>query len=246
MEWNYKNRGRCHIGKNKLKVKLIKIVFGLILVIIISFSVLLFLDNRVNKMLDQYINIEVERYVNNVISKALREKISQLSKNEYTNISNSQNYNNINAISYNTVKMNAIKDELEATVQQEIIKIENGDLNDYFIPFRIKSRRYKKIKNAILCDVSIGSIRNSLLFANVGPTIPIKLIFTGHTNSEIEVKKKEYGINNIIIETSIKIIIHEQAIMPISSKTKTIVLREPLSIDIINGKTPNYYGTYIK
>lgn len=199
-----------------------------------------------NEILEQYIDVEVERYVNNVVSKAIRERIAVLAEEGYMNMNNRYGFNGINSISYDTVRINYIKKSLEETALQEIMKIENGELDDYFIPLRTRKGRLKRIRNAVLCDISIGSTRNSSLFANIGPTIPIKLIFNGQINSELEVNQKEYGINNVIVEMDIKISIKEQAIMPISSRTKTIVLREPLSIDIINGKIPDYYGGYIK
>ena len=36
--------------------------------------------------------------------------------------------------------------------------------------------------------------------------------------------------------------VREIATMPISSKKKTIKIREPLSIDIIKGEIPKYYS----
>ena len=57
---------------------------------------------------------------------------------------------------------------------------------------------------------------------------------------------KEYGINNVIVETYLVVTIKEQVIMPLSSKRKNIVIKEPLTIDIIQGSIPNYYNGYLK
>ena len=92
-----------------------------------------------------------------------------------------------------------------------------------------------------MCDVSIGSIRGSTLFSNIGPTIPIKLLFSSEINSKIDVEVSEYGINNAIVKIFIVLDIDEQIIMPISSKRKRITIKKPIIIDIVRGDIPNYY-----
>ena len=127
-----------------------------------------------------------------------------------------------------------------------MINLDNGNIDNYFISEKIKKSRFKKIKNGILCDVSIDSIQDFSLFANVSPTIPIKLMFNDQLNSDIDVDIKEYGINNVIIQVYLVIKIKEQIIMPLSSKRSNIVIREPISIDIIRGQLPEYYNNYLK
>ena len=92
-----------------------------------------------------------------------------------------------------------------------------------------------------MCDISIGSIRGSTLFANIGPTIPIKLLFSSGVNSNIDVDINEYGINNAIIKTYFNVEIREQITMPISSKRRKISIRKVIAVDIIKGKIPDYY-----
>ena len=57
-------------------------------------------------------------------------------------------------------------------------------------------RKYPFFKSGYLCEVNFNSLRNSALFGNVGPSIPIKLSFMGYTHSDVIVHVKEYGINN--------------------------------------------------
>ena len=147
---------------------------------------------------------------------------------------------------YNSSKLNYIENKIDKRIQHELINIDDGKLDDYFIPKRVKTGRFKKIKNGILCDISIGSIRGSALFANVGPTIPIKLLFSSGLNSNIDIDVSEYGINNAIIKVYFNVDIKEQITMPISSKRRKINIRKILAIDIIKGKIPDYYTGLIK
>ena len=107
------------------------------------------------------------------------------------------------------------------------------------------SNIYKHIRNGIVCELSLGSIRNSLLFANIGPTIPIKLVFLSQNNVDIDFETAEYGINNIIVKMYLKVTLHEQITMPISSKRKEIVVKEPLTVHIIKGEIPYLFDKRI-
>ena len=147
---------------------------------------------------------------------------------------------------YDTAKLNSIESRIDNRIMEELFDVDDGKLDEYFIQERIKTGRFKNIKNGILCDISIGSIRGSTLFANVGPTIPIKLLFSSGLNSNIDVDVSEYGINNAIIKVYFNVDINEQITMPISSKRKEISLRKIMAIDIINGKIPDYYTGLIK
>ena len=153
---------------------------------------------------------------------------------------------NIGSDIYSASRLSEIESILDEKIQNELINIDDGEIDEYFLPKRIKTGRFKKIKNGILCDISIGSIRGSILFANIGPTIPIKLLFSSDINSNIDVEVSEYGINNAIIKVYLNVYINEQITMPISSKRKKISVRKLIAVDIIRGEIPNYYAGLIK
>lgn len=176
-------------------------------------------------------NVEAERLVNNIVSKAINDEIK--------NIDMDLNINN-------TYKLNEIEIQIDERIQRELINIDDGILDEYFIPKRVKTGRFKKIKNGVLCDISIGSIRGSTLFANIGPTIPIKLLFSSGMNSNISINVSEYGINNAIIKVYYNVDLNEQITMPISSNRKKISIKKIVAVDIINGKIPDYYAGLIK
>lgn len=192
-----------------------------------------------DKTLKPYIDIEVERLTNNIVLKSIHKS---LDKDYNFKLEDNKSQN----IYYDTKKLNKIKNSITNDIQDTLINLDNGNINDFFISEKLKKSRFKKVKNGIICDVSIDSIQNFSLFANVSPTIPIKLIFSDQLNSDIDVDIKEYGINNVIIQVYLIVTVKEQVIMPLSSKRSTIVIKEPISIDIIRGKIPEYYNSYLK
>ena len=201
-----------------------------------------YISKKINKVLKPYIDVEVERLTNNIVLKSIHKSLNK----KITSGEIKKESIETNNIYYDTEKINKLKNQITDDVQKDLLNLNNGKLNNIFLNDKVKKSRFKRIKEGVICDVSIDSIQNISLFANVSPTIPIKLVFNDQLNSDIDVDIKEYGINNVIVQVYLKIIIKEQVIMPLSSKRKKIVIREPISIDIIKGEIPKYYNSYLK
>ena len=105
----------------------------------------------------------------------------------------------------------------------------------------------KLTKNGIVCKVPMGSLRKNALFVNIGPQIPIRMAFIGQVESSLNTKVKEYGINYLVVEINVNVVVEEQIIMPAMSKKETLKITAPLTLKIIQGEIPNYYfGTIEK
>lgn len=141
------------------------------------------------------------------------------------------------------MEINKLTNDISAKIQRILNDIDASNISDYYT--NNNSNIYKHIRNGIVCELSLGSIRNSLLFANIGPTIPIKLVFLSQNNVDIDFETAEYGINNIIVKMYLKVTLHEQITMPISSKRKEIVVKEPLTVHIIKGEIPYLFDKRI-
>ena len=194
-------------------------------------------------ILKQYINIEVERLANNIVNKSINEIMANNKYEKFLVIDRENN--DIEKISYNTSEINKLTNDVTNYIQKELLKLDDGYVDDFFISDRLKKGKFKNIKNGIICDVSLGSIKKSSVFANVGPTIPIKLVFMSQVKTDVDVKVKEYGINNVMVEIYLIVKVREVVSMPITSDSREIVVREPISIDIVRGNIPNYYGGII-
>ena len=204
-----------------------------------SFFFVYLIDKRLNVVLKKYVDNEVDRFTHNIVSRAVADLIDS---RDYDDLL----INNMGKISYNTKVMNKLVNNVSIHLQDKLMELELGSVDDYFMSNSIRNGKYNKVKNGILTEISIGSIRGSSLFANISPTVPIKLMFMGQVNCDVDIKTKEYGINNLMIEVFLIVKIKEQIVMPLSSKKKEIVIREPLSIDIVKGEIPSYYGGYLK
>lgn len=191
-------------------------------------------------IIDQYINMEVERLTNNIVSREVSRIMVESNHNSLLNIEKGNGV--IENISYNTKEINLLTDKISKDVHKKLLNLEAGDVEESFLVDSTRGGRFKHIKDGILCDVSLGSVKGSTLFSNIGPKIPIRLTFIGQVNTDVDVKVREYGINNVIIEVDVIVKVTEHASMPLTSKKKEIVVREPISIELIKGEIPDYYN----
>ena len=194
--------------------------------------------------LGPYVDIEVERLTNNIVDTAVRKKMQEKKYGPFLMENSSENGETF--FSYDTVELNLLKNEITSYVQKVLSHLDCADIEDDYLFQQLKTSKFKKIKNGILAENSINSLRGSTLFGNMGPSIPIRLYFVGQVSSKIDIFAKEYGINNVLVEVYLIIKVKEQVMMPISSKTKEIEIRELVSMDVVRGKVPSYYGGFSK
>ena len=213
----------------------------LILVFISSFIFLEILDNKMKKVLGPFFDTETERFTTNLVNKTLNDLDMNEEYNSLLVIEKDDN-GEIEKFSYNAVVLNKISSKFSDEIQKKLRQAERGELSNYIY----SSNNFHHIKNGILCEVTFGTLRNSNLFSNVGPVIPVRLLFLGQVMPDINIKVKEYGINTIMVEVYFKATVKEQISMPFSSKRREIVVNQLLSVDIIRGKVPNYYNKFSK
>ena len=219
-------------------MKKVKIILLLILLAsIISSFYISYLGKKYNKILYNYINKEVTRTTTNLVSSSINEVISNIDTNNLFEIKRSNE--EIYSIDLNAKEVNDILKEINTKVLKKIRNLEKGKIEN------LKLGRYKSIKNGLLCELPLSLIKNNIILSNIGPTIPIKLSFSGGVKTKTKNKITSYGINNIVIEVNIVVEIKEQVTMPISSKETIIEITSPLVLKIVQGQIPNYFETDI-
>lgn len=216
----------------------------IIIVVFSTFLFLLFLEKRMKLIIEPFIDTEVERLTTNVVNQAIDEIDDNISSSLLETKNDS--LNSIEKFSYNTTYINQLNSEFNKVILQKLKQLERGEVKDDIISDSLGSSKFKHVRNGILCEVSFSSLRGSILFANIGPVIPIRLVFLGGINPDIDIKVKEYGINNILVEIYFVTTIKEQISMPFSSKRKEVVVNQLISADIIHGKIPDYYNGVLK
>lgn len=220
------------------------ILWTIILAIIASTLYINYIGKVFNPVLYKYVNKEVKRFITNVVNTSVNDIISNYSTDEMF-IIRKNDKQEIETIDLNTKKINIILKEINHEILTKIQKLEMGDIEDLQVSNIFKEGKYKKIKRGVLCELPLNILRKNITLSNIGPTVPIKLSFSGNVKTKTKTTTKNYGINNIVVEVIVEVEINEQVTMPTSSKETTLLIEAPLVLKIVQGKVPEYYETDI-
>ena len=212
--------------------------------IFISFFCVSILGNKVNPILLNYLNLEVERVTANVIDVSVNDVLANELVDDLFNVSKNSN-NEIEMIDYNTKEVNSLLKKINENIYSKLLRLEEGKVDDFVLSSSLLGNNYKKVKSGIVCEIPMGSLTGNGFLSNLGPVIPIKMSFLGHVNSSLKTKVTSYGINNLYLEIYVHVEVKERVSLPRSSKDITIEIDAPLSIKIMSGVVPEYYGGII-
>lgn len=222
-----------------------KLLFIIILsTTIISVFLLSILGKRLSPILARYVNVEAKRFASNIINTSVNDIVEEGLTEDLFTLSKSED-GKIEMLDYNTKKVNHILSSINSKIQEKLLNLEDGKILN--MPISSSFKMEKLTKNGIVCKVPMGSLRKNALFVNIGPQIPIRMAFIGQVESSLNTKVKEYGINYLVVEINVNVVVEEQIIMPAMSKKETLKITAPLTLKIIQGEIPNYYfGTIEK
>ena len=209
--------------------------------ILISFFCVSLLGKKVNPILLNYLNLEVERITSNVIDSTVNDVLAQGLTQELFIVSKNTN-NEIEMIDYNSQEVNALLYDINQKVYLKLKKLEEGDVKEFDLSSSLLGDGFQSVENGIVCEIPFGSLTGNGFLSNLGPVIPIKMSFLGHVSSSLRTKVTSYGINNLYLEVYVDVEVKERISLPRSSKDVTIHMDAPLSIKIISGSVPDYYG----
>lgn len=188
------------------------------------------------KKLSFYVEEEVNKVSKILIRDILdKEFLKQLDMIDLFEIQRNSN-NEIEMINFNTIKIN----EILGIVNDEVIyyfdEFDKGNMDLIY-----DSRLFERYDEGMYLSVPLGSILKNPIINSIGPKIPVKLFFSGDVESNVVTSVKQYGINSILLEIDIEIVVTEKIIFPFSSKYVDVILEVPLIIELISGKVPESY-----
>lgn len=221
----------------KRKLCIILILF----VLISSYFVNNFISRKVSSSIFGYASIEAKRFATLLINTSVSNVVSK-DKISDTLLSLTKNSDGeIQMIDFNTLSVNSLLQDVSIEVQNNILKLENGDSSFLPIGKSLKGSSFKHVRNGIVCELKGGGLFGNSLFANTGPSIPVRLSFIGEVLTSIKTSIKSYGINNAYLEVDVSVKVDMRITMPLSTKDKSITKNIPIMMKVIQGKVPNYY-----
>lgn len=217
----------------------------IIIVFFVAFFYLLsFFNKQLTPILMEHAESEIKKVSLYMINQSIDDEVvKNLNVDELFIMNKSEN--TIQSVDFNTLRVNQLLQKINKKVWDNLSALQNGNmkvLSEHDSIFQNTT----KLNKGVIYEVPMGIIFHNTLFSNVGPKVPVKLIFSGNMNSYVKTNIKDYGINNAMIEVTIHIEVEEQVLLPFTSKRIKVEADVPLAVKITNGDVPHYYSTGIK
>lgn len=234
---------RMHLKRKKLlfNSKFNIIILILFLVFICTILVIFIVGKRVNNELMGIGVSESKKFASIIITKSVSEDLIDDLDNLYKIEKNING--EIESIDIDSVIVNKILTLSSLKIQDNLKYLENGDIDKIdFKESLIINYDEKSLRKGIFYKVPIGIIFNNTFLSNLGPKIPIRFSIIGNLISNLNTKINSYGINNVLIESSIHYTLTLSILLPFYKTLSTFEVDIPVAIKIINGKVPEYYS----
>lgn len=229
----YKNDKENAKNKNIISDILLLVV---IIVFMVTYIMLKIFTTKSKNILLNYAENKTKELslylVNDAVSRAIKKddieinNLIEIEKNEE---------NEIVSVNFNNIKINEITTIIGENIQTNLRKMEQNKKNKIM-------KKYYEDDVDIIYKVPMSIVYDVPILVGIGPKIPFKLDVLGNINIDAITNVKEYGINNSLIESYLKIKINIQIILPFTSKKIITENKVPLITKTIQGKIPEYYN----
>ncbi len=200
---------------------IVKIIRRIILsAVLLLLTVIVYCEIHLADFRPEYIRIQAEILSVNSVCDAANSTLEKLGYN-YNDIAKIvySDSGNVQAIETDSIKINKIKSEITKSVQKEIAKVYDNDI-----------------------DIPIGAFTNITVLSNWGPCINMNFNLTGSFSSEIVSTFEQAGINQTVHH--IKLMLTSKIMTTSLDYSGNITFTTDFEIaqSIIVGEIPNYYG----
>lgn len=228
-----------HKKKKNLLDYLLIIIVSLILSIITSFH---YIGKYITPIIQNYAEKQAKRISSVIISQAITDEVLQDLDTEEMFITNKNENGSIYSVDFNSAAVNKILVKVSRSVKGYLKKLESGEVENLNLSdTSIFNVSQKQLKNGIVYEVPTGIIFKNGILSNLGPKIPIKLNIIGDIVTDIVTDIKNYGINNAVIQVSVKVTVSEKVIFPYETSQIIIESNIPVAMKLIQGNVPEYY-----
>lgn len=201
---------------------------------IISTFLLKIFSNNILPIFMEYSVSKIRNISINLINKAVSSELANLKSIDDMIVITKNSDDEIQMIDFDSTTVNKV---LTSVTSNILHNLKNADT--FSNVFEGESHKYSK---GIFYEVPVGVVSNNIFLSNLGPKIPVKLNMIGDVFTNINTEVKEYGINNALVKISIDVSVNEKVIIPFISKTVNVSVSVPISLKLIQGNIPIYYG----
>lgn len=210
------------------------LLFCIIIIIVLSAIICVkILNNKIAPVVMDYSISEMKRVVSIIMNRSINSDLLEKIDINKLFVINKGSTDEILTVSLDSIIVNKINDDVSDACEDNLRLMEEGKYQELKDKFNIGEEYFL---------VPSGIIFNNTILNSIGPKIPINLKMIGNVTSNIKTDVKEYGINNSLITISVNIEVELMVILPFTSDYIKISNDIPISIKLIQGKVPQFYG----
>lgn len=219
--------------------KWIIVIFFLFISVILSLQ---FISKKISPGLMEYAELQSKKLVTLFINSAITEAISEDLEADSLFLITKDSNGEIRSIDLDPVKVNKLLSNTTNSIQVNLRHVEKGEPEKLMLmDDALAEYDPKDLKKGIIGNIPTGVIFNNALLSNLGPKFPIRLKMVGDIITNVYTKVTNYGLNNAVVEVSIKVDVSIRTILPFSSKLVKVSSDIPLTIKLMQGQVPSYY-----
>lgn len=228
--------------KKRKRNIILKIIMIVIISVFVSFKVINIFSKKVTPYYMDNACEEVKKLIVFVVNNSINEEvINKIDEEELFNITKN-NDGEIILIEYNSKVVNNYLTLVVRTISNNLIKLEEGRIDDLSFSKSITERYDKKLlSKGIIYEIPFLSITNSNMLSNIGPNIYVRFNLIRDISGGIDTKINEYGINNAYMEVDVKVNVNVNINLLNLNKTISVSSSIPIAMKIIQGNIPNFY-----
>jgi len=146
-------------------------------------------------------------------------------------------------VKFNTEIINRVKAETTNLVQMNLKEAERGNLSSLDLGSNIENVPNEEDRKAgIVYYIPLGKATKNVLLGNTGPMVPVKFTAIGDVTADVVWDTEEYGINNSLINVSVRVKANVQIIIPFATEIATVQEDIPIGSFYYPGKVPQFYN----
>ena len=200
---------------------------GLVLLVVIA--VLGWLGNRtlsqINALLKPHVEKVAASEVRNAASAVIKRAVDSLQLE-----TERDTQGNITDIIYDTQQMNELMSRSLDAAQESLNAAAEGETDPH--------THLVYYDKGIIYSLPVGMLTGSVLLANLGPSIDIRMRAVNSLVGQIDAVSTAYGINSTLLEIDLKISVEMLVISPFLLDPQQIEVKIPLVMQIVQGQIP--------
>ena len=214
----------------------------LVMIVTISFVLILKIENRISDRISDFCEVEMNKITKNIILEAVNSSLDLDNTDSNLLVIDKNSNGQIQSITLDTKAANKMLSLINKKIIRIFNEIESGKTNIADFKNNLISNTDISIKNnGLIFEIPFGIVTGSSFLSNIGPKIPIKIIFSKTLESEIKTEIENYGINNVLFRANLEIKVAGKVIMPVNSKMIINTSKIPIITKMIQGDIPKYY-----